>query len=269
MRTALAIAICVLIAFVALRLFSFRAEIAPIPRSAAGTFDAALVARGAELAAIGNCDVCHTRDGGELFAGARPVLTPFGAIYSTNITPDPETGIGNWSGAAFQRAMREGVSRTGQQLYPAFPYEHFTKITDDDNRALYAYLMTRNPVRAPAIHNEIWFPLSLGPSSRLGRRFFSRPVRTEPSLHKVLNGIAALILPKGSDIAGHVTRRAMHSARNEPADLTLAPVSRVGTRMRSMVPRPRRLRGPATACRHTCRAAGMFNMACRMAPWRP
>ena len=69
--------------------------------------------------------------------------TPFGTIYSSNITPDAETGIGRWSEAAFRRAMRSGVNRDGQHLYPTFPYDHFTNVSDDDDRALYAFLMTR------------------------------------------------------------------------------------------------------------------------------
>ena len=87
-----------------------------------------------------------------------PVPTPFGTIYSTNITPDPETGIGRWSEAAFQRAMREGVDREGNHLYPAFPYDHFTLVSDEDNSALYAYLMTREPVEATAPANDLPFP---------------------------------------------------------------------------------------------------------------
>jgi hypothetical protein len=74
--------------------------------------------------------------------------TPFGTIYSTNITPDPATGIGRWSEAAFTRAMHEGVARNRSHLFPAFPYDHFTKVSDDDVKALYAYLMTRPSVNA-------------------------------------------------------------------------------------------------------------------------
>ena len=109
----------------------------------AASFDAALVKRGRDLAAIGNCNDCHTVRGGDSFAGGLPVPTPFGTIYSSNITPDPETGIGRWSEAAFRRAMRSGVNRDGQHLYPTFPYDHFTNVSDEDDEALYAFLMTR------------------------------------------------------------------------------------------------------------------------------
>jgi len=81
-------------------------------------------------------------------AGGRAIETPFGVIYSTNITSDPATGIGAWSYPAFERAMREGIHRDGRHLYPAFPYPHFARTTDADLQALYAYLMAQAPVHA-------------------------------------------------------------------------------------------------------------------------
>lgn len=100
----------------------------------------------AQLSAIGNCNVCHTAADGKPFAGGRPLKTPFGTIHGTNITPDAETGIGRWSEAAFRRALHKGLDRSGRHLYPAFPYDHFTKLTDSDVGALYAFMMTRDPV---------------------------------------------------------------------------------------------------------------------------
>jgi mono/diheme cytochrome c family protein len=140
---------------------AWRPAIDPIDPPAASSFDPALVQRGAKLAAVGDCDVCHTGLAGREFAGGLALPTPFGAIYSTNITPDAETGIGNWSEAAFRRAMREGVRRDGAYLYPAFPYDHFTLVSDDDDTALYAYLMTREPVHAAAPANRLPFPLNV------------------------------------------------------------------------------------------------------------
>jgi mono/diheme cytochrome c family protein len=137
----------------------WRPAIAAIDPPAPLSFDAALVKRGRELAAIGNCGDCHTVRGGKSFAGGLPVPTPFGVIYSSNITPDAETGIGRWPEAAFRRAMRSGVNRDGQHLYPTFPYDHFTNVSDEDDRALYAYLMTRPPVHAAARANQLSFPL--------------------------------------------------------------------------------------------------------------
>ena len=136
----------------------WRPAIAAIAPPAPQLFDSALVKRGRDLAAIGNCNDCHTVRDGHDFAGGLAVPTPFGTVYSSNITPDAETGIGRWSEAAFRRAMQSGVNRDGQHLYPTFPYDHFTHVTDEDDRALYAYLMTRPPVHAPARENQLSFP---------------------------------------------------------------------------------------------------------------
>jgi mono/diheme cytochrome c family protein len=138
---------------------TWRPAIAAIDPPARQSFDADLVKRGRDLAAIGNCSDCHTVRGGKSFAGGLPVPTPFGTIFSSNITPDAETGIGRWSEAAFRRAMQSGVNRDGQHLYPTFPYDHFTNVSDEDDQALYAYLMTRQPVHAPARENQLSFPL--------------------------------------------------------------------------------------------------------------
>jgi nicotinate dehydrogenase subunit B len=138
-------------------------SIAPIARPDASVYSAATIARGKELAALGDCAVCHTSANGILNAGGRPLETPFGIIHSTNITPDVETGIGAWSYPAFERAMREGIHRDGHHLYPAFPYTHFARATDADLQALYAYLMAQAPVRAEAPRNALAFPFNLRP----------------------------------------------------------------------------------------------------------
>lgn len=141
--------------------FVWKSEIAPITPPDRSSFDQAMIDEGAKLAAVGNCTACHTKPGGRSFAGGLALPTPFGTIYSSNITPDPETGIGNWSEAAFNRAMREGVSRDGAHLYPAFPFDHFTLVSDEDNRALYAFLMSRPPVKQSPPANELPFPLNV------------------------------------------------------------------------------------------------------------
>ena len=138
---------------------TWRPAIETIEPPAPQSFDPALVKRGRDLAAIGNCSDCHTAPGGKSFAGGLAVPTPFGAIYSSNITPDPDTGIGRWPEAAFQRAMRSGVDRAGHHLYPTFPYDHFTNVTDGDDRALYAFLMTRPAVRAPDRSQRSFLPV--------------------------------------------------------------------------------------------------------------
>ncbi len=133
-------------------------ESALAPGARPQSFPRAQVAKGAELAHLGNCLGCHTAEGGKPYAGGTPIKTPFGTIYGTNITPDPDTGIGQWSLEAFTRAMREGVDREGRHLYPAFPYDHFTKVRDDDIAALYAFLMTREPVHKENRANNVPIP---------------------------------------------------------------------------------------------------------------
>ena len=119
------------------------------------------ISRGRYLVQAGDCQACHTTAGGQLFAGGRAVPTPFGTIYSTNITPDPDTGIGKWSEADFYRAMHTGVRRDGKHLYPAFPYPWFTKISMSDARAIKAWLDTLPPVRQLNRPIALPWPLSV------------------------------------------------------------------------------------------------------------
>ena len=114
------------------------------------------------MAALGNCVGCHTVTDGAPNAGGRALDTPFGKIYSTNLTPDA-TGIGQWSLPAFQRAMREGVSRDGHFLYPAFPYTSYAKTTDDDLTAIYAYLMAQPAVKSTPPETRLAFPYNIRP----------------------------------------------------------------------------------------------------------
>jgi mono/diheme cytochrome c family protein len=139
---------------------AIRPTLSPIEPPPKSAFDAALVSRGAQLAILGNCSDCHTAPGGRPYAGGRALRTPFGTLYSANITPDAETGIGRWSEHAFSRALREGLDRDGRHLYPVMPYDHFTKLRDDDIKALYAFIMTREPVRAMRPAHLLPFPLN-------------------------------------------------------------------------------------------------------------
>lgn len=116
--------------------------------------------RGRQLAAAGDCVACHTAEDGKPFAGDRPIETPFGIIYSANITPDPETGIGAWTEEQFYRAMHEGIAANGRRLYPAFPYPWFTKVSRADVDDIRAYLRTLEPVRSKARPNEFPWPLN-------------------------------------------------------------------------------------------------------------
>lgn len=103
--------------------------------------DVTLRARGAYVARLGDCAGCHTEKGGQPYAGGKAVNSPLGKIYATNITPDARNGIGQYTLNDFERVMREGIRRDGAHLYPAMPYASFTGMTDNDLRALYAYLM--------------------------------------------------------------------------------------------------------------------------------
>jgi mono/diheme cytochrome c family protein len=197
--------------------YAWHSEIEAVERPPASSFDIARVRRGAELAAIGNCNVCHTKPGGDLFAGGLELPTPFGTIYSTNITPDTETGIGRWSEEAFIRSMREGVDREGRHLYPAFPYDHFTKVTDEDNRALYAYLMTRRPVHAEAPPNELPFPLNVRMVLAGWKLlFFDRSVyQSDPNQSGEWNRGAYLAEGLGHCGACHTPRNALGAERKD------------------------------------------------------
>ena len=150
---------------VGLGLFSFYAwnsSIDPIAPPVNADYPPQVIEQGKILAAAGYCSTCHTTPGGEAYAGNYEMHTEFGTIYSSNITPDVETGIGGWSEAAFNRAMRTGVSRDGHHLLPAFPFEHFNKMSDDDIGAIYAYIMTSIPaVNQVKKENGIPFPLNI------------------------------------------------------------------------------------------------------------
>jgi mono/diheme cytochrome c family protein len=118
--------------------------------------------KGEYLAAAGNCISCHTNGDGSPFAGGLEFETPFGTIYSTNITSEPETGIGQWSLEDFTNAMRQGEAPDGTNLYPVFPFSAFAKVRDEDIAAIYAYLKTIPPVRSTPPENDRW--LSLQPA---------------------------------------------------------------------------------------------------------
>src|ERR1700726_1869827 len=145
-RISIAILVTACLMLAGLLLLAWRPSIAPIEPPTPSTFSAELVSKGEALSAVGHCATSHTQPGRQAFAGGYRLNTPFGAIFGTNITPDPKTGIGVWSLEAFTRAMREGVDRDGSHLMPAFPYYAFTQLSDYDIKALYAYLMTRPAV---------------------------------------------------------------------------------------------------------------------------
>jgi mono/diheme cytochrome c family protein len=118
------------------------------------------VSRGRYLTQAADCQACHTRDGGVPFAGGRAFRTQFGTLYSSNITPDPETGIGAWSAGDFLRAVHKGVRPDGTHLYPAFPYAAYTYLTDDDVQAIWTYLRSIRPAKSQIPANGLAFPFN-------------------------------------------------------------------------------------------------------------
>jgi mono/diheme cytochrome c family protein len=124
------------------------------------TFDEAQIERGEYLTRAGNCVSCHTSKGGAYMAGGVSFQTPFGTIYSTNITQDVATGIGSWTGEQFFRSMRQGIRPGGEHLYPVFPYTAFTQMTDEDIVALYAYFRSIPAVYQESPTNDISFPFN-------------------------------------------------------------------------------------------------------------
>ncbi len=190
-------------------LLGWRPAIAPITRPDPGIYTAATIERGRMLAAAGDCVVCHTAPGGTPNAGGRAMATPFGTIHTTNLTPDPETGIGQWSFSAFQRAMREGVSRDGRHLYPAFPYTAFAKTSDDDLMALYAYLMAQPAVPAAAPATELRFPFNLRPLMAGWNALFHDPTPYQPDARRSAEWNRGAYLVNGLGHCG-----ACHTPRN-------------------------------------------------------
>ena len=142
------------------------------PTATAAMSPVALVERGAYLARAGNCMGCHSTAGAAEFAGGRGVETPFGMVFAPNITPDPTTGIGNWSAAEFWRAMHHGRSKDGRLLYPAFPYPSYTHVTREDSDALYAYLRSVEPVEQANKAHELPFPYNTQAALAVWRALF-------------------------------------------------------------------------------------------------
>jgi mono/diheme cytochrome c family protein len=133
------------------------------------------IAHGKMLVEAGDCGSCHTADPAKPFAGGKRIDTPFGAIYTPNLTPDRDTGIGAWSDEDFRRALREGTAPDGSRYYPAFPYPYFTKLTRDDIFAIRAYLATLTPFRNKAPQPELRFPYNYRVVMRAWDYLFFRP----------------------------------------------------------------------------------------------
>jgi nicotinate dehydrogenase subunit B len=210
-------------------LLGWRSAIAPVVLKAnsATVYTAATIERGRLLAAAGDCAVCHTAPSGAANAGGRPMATPFGTIYSTNLTPDAETGIGSWSFSAFQRAMREGISRDGHHLYPVFPYTAFAKTSDADLTALYAYLVSQPAVRTETPAPQLITPFSLRPLMPGWNALFhtdARAYQPDAARSAEWNRGAYLVTGLGHCGACHTARNALGAEKGGTAFLAGAMV---------------------------------------------
>jgi mono/diheme cytochrome c family protein len=170
---------------------------------------AELIARGKALTDAGDCASCHTADPAKPFAGGKRIDTPFGGIYSPNLTPDRDTGIGTWSEADFRHALREGVAPDGSRYYPAFPYPNFTKLTRDDVLAIRAYLATLTPFRNSPPPPELRWPLNYRALMRVWDNLFFRPGIFEPDRQKSANWNRGAYLVEGVAHCG-----ACHTPKN-------------------------------------------------------
>lgn len=178
------------------------------------------IARGAYLARAGNCAGCHTARGGAAYAGGRGIATPFGTVYSSNLTPDEKTGIGSWSPAHFWRAMHNGRSRDGRLLYPAFPYPNYTQMTRDDANALFAYLGSLPPVEQARTPHALRFPYDSQAALAVWRALYFKPGVYEPDKQRSAewNRGAYLVRGLGHCAACHTARNAL-GASSEALDL--------------------------------------------------
>ena len=204
----------------AVALIGWRSVIPSVQLSLANIYSPATIERGRQLAALGNCVGCHTAADGIPNAGGRALDTLFGKIYSTNLTPDA-TGIGQWSLPAFQRAMREGISRDGQYLYPAFPYTSYAKTTDEDLTALYAYLMAQPAVKSTPPQTQLAFPYNIRPLMAVWNGLFHdpSPIKLETAETAEWSRGNYLVNSLGHCGACHTARNALGAEKGGPAYL--------------------------------------------------
>ena len=196
------------------------------PVAAPAPASAETIARGAYLARAGNCMACHTVRGGTPYAGGRGIGTPFGTVYTSNLTPDPVHGIGNWSATDFWRAMHNGRSRDGRLLYPAFPYPNYTQVTREDSDAIHAYLQSLPPAAQPNRAHALRWPYGTQPALAVWRALYFSPGVHEPAPEKSAatksaewNRGAYLVQGLGHCSACHTPRNTL-GATND--DLTLS-----------------------------------------------
>ena len=171
--------------------------------------DPALVARGEQLTRAGDCLGCHTERGGRPYAGGRPIETPFGSVYSSNLTPDAGTGLGDWSADEFWRALHHGRAKSGRLLYPAFPYPNYTRVGRGDADAIFAYLQSLPPVVHANRAHALGFPFDTQAALAVWRALYFRPASHVDDAERSPDWNRGAYLVEG---LGHCN--ACHSARN-------------------------------------------------------
>src|ERR1700722_10286421 len=191
----------------------------PVSPSAVQPTGDALIARGKYLTVAADCAACHTTEDGKPFAGGVAFKLPFGTIYSSNITPDRENGIGAWSDAEFVRAIRSGVGRHGEDLYPALPYTSYALLSSDDALAIRAYLATLAPVARPAPANALAFPFNQRRIMRGWKLLFldSKPFEPDPARGVAWNRGAYLVNGLAHCSECHTPRNLMFARRQNEA----------------------------------------------------
>jgi len=195
------------------------------------------IARGKALTVAGDCASCHTADPLKPFAGGKRIDTPFGGIYSPNLTPDRDTGIGAWSDDHFYRALRYGVAPDGSRYYPAFPYPNFSKLTRQDILAIRAYLATLTPVRNTPPPLELRWPFNYRIVMRGWNWLFFKPGILMPDQQKSAEWNRGRYLVEGAGHCDACQRRRIFLAPTDAASRLAAGGSRACSRRGSTRPR--------------------------------
>ena len=199
---------------------------APAPVAAKGRPQQETITRGQYLAAVGDCYACHTVRGSEAYAGGLEMPTPFGKLYTPNITPDPEFGIGKWSADDFWRAMHDGKSKDGSFLYPGMPFTNYTLVTREDSDAIYAYFMSLKPVKQKSRPHEMGFPYNQRELLAGWRTLFFKEgvFKEDPKQSKEWNRGAYLVNGLGHCNACHSTRNMLGAVTKEDISGGLIPL---------------------------------------------
>lgn len=180
-----------------------------------------LATQGAYLARVGNCQTCHTAPGSTPYAGGRAIDTPFGSAFSSNLTPDKATGLGNWNSEDFWQALHHGKSRDGRLLSPAFPYTEYTRISRADSDAMFEYFQSLPAVAAPNRPHDMQWPFGTQTALLAWRTLFFTPQVFEPDVSQSAQWNRGAYLVNGLGHCGtcHTPRNGLGASMNK---LTLA-----------------------------------------------